>query len=137
MRRGKDPKLEAMAKVPLFAHCSKRELAEIAKLADEIDLPEGKTLMREGERGREFFVILEGEVDVRRGSRLLTSRRSGVFVGEMALISDVPRNATVTVTKPARALVLTHHAFNGMLDKNPEIRAKVMRAFAERLVDAG
>jgi len=124
-----------MAKVPLFAHCSKRDLARIGTLADEIDLAPGRTIMREGERGREFFVILEGEVDVRRGSRLLASGKAGDFVGEIALIADVPRTATVTVTKPTRALVLTHRAFSSLLDEAPEIRASVMRALAERLTD--
>ena len=124
-----------MAKVPLFAHCSKRDLGRIATLADEIDLAPGRTIMREGERGREFFVILEGEVDVRRDSRLLASLKTGDFLGEIALIADVPRTATVTVTKPTRALVLTHRAFSSLLDEAPEIRASVMQALAERLGD--
>jgi len=122
-----------MANVPLFAHCSKRDIAKIASLADEIDLARGKTIIREGERGREFFVILEGEVDVRRGTRLLGTRGPGAFVGEIALLADVPRTATVMVTKPTRALVLTRQSFGTLLDKSREIRASVLRAFAERL----
>ena len=82
-----------MAKVPLFAHCSKRDLARIGTLADEIDLAPGRTIMREGERGREFFVILEGEVDVRRDSRLLASLKTGDFLGEIALVAEVEEQA--------------------------------------------
>ena len=63
-RVSKNDKIALIRSVPLFARCSKKELGEIASLADEIDLPENKSLIRQGERGREFFVLMEGEVEV-------------------------------------------------------------------------
>ncbi len=80
-------KVDLIAKVPLFAGLSKRELGQIASIADEIDLPEDKVLIREGERGREFYVLLDGEAEVTRDGKRLATRRSGEFFGEIALVS--------------------------------------------------
>jgi CRP/FNR family cyclic AMP-dependent transcriptional regulator len=129
----RDAKVAAMAAVPLFSHCSKRELARIARLADEVDLPAGRMLTREGARGREFFVLLEGTAAVRRGARTLPPLGPGDFVGEIALVTDTARTATVTATSPVRALVVTDREFRRLLRERPEIQAKVLEAVAERL----
>ena len=132
-RLRKDAKVELIAKVPLFAGLGKQQLAQVAGIADEIDLPEGKVLTREGERGREFFILLEGEAEVRRNGRKLDTRRAGEFFGEIALVSDIPRVATVTATTPVRALVIRDREFRGLLERTPEIALKVLSAVAERL----
>ena len=129
----KNSKIELIKSVPLFSGCSKRELAEIASLADEIEIPEGKTLTKEGELGREFLVIVEGTVDVTREGRKLAPRGRADCVGEIALILDVPRTATVTTTSPVRALVLTDRAFRSLLERSPQLQLKVLRSLAERL----
>jgi CRP-like cAMP-binding protein len=129
----KDAKLELLKRVPLFALCSKHELAEICQLADEIDLPEGKVLAQEGDRGREFFVLVEGSVEVQRHGETVNSLSDGDFFGEIALVSRRPRTATVTATSPVRALVVTEQAFGTLLRKNPEIQTKVLQALAERV----
>jgi CRP/FNR family transcriptional regulator, cyclic AMP receptor protein len=128
-----DPKIAAMEKVPLFARCSKKELASIASLADEVDLPAGKVLASEGDRGREFFVVLEGGADVRSDGRQLSSLGAGDFFGEIALVTDKARTATVTATSPMRALVITDRAFRELLRNSPEIQGKVLAAVADRL----
>jgi CRP/FNR family transcriptional regulator, cyclic AMP receptor protein len=133
MRPAQDPKVAAMAKVPLFSRCSKSELAQIARLADEIDLPAGKLLATEGTRGREFFVLLEGTADVRRDTRLLPQLGPGDYFGEIALVANVPRTATVTATSPVRALVIADRAFRELLRKRPQIQAKVLESVALRL----
>src|SRR5213596_3631876 len=89
-------KVDLIAAVPLFAGLSRSELGQVASIADEIDLPADKVLIREGERGREFFVLLEGEAEVARKGRKLATRRAGECFGEIALLSDLPRVATVT-----------------------------------------
>ena len=129
----KNAKVELMRKAPLFSNCSKRELEEIASLADEIDFPEGKTLIKEGERGREFFVVIEGTVDVRQKGRKLEPRGGADCFGEMALILDAPRMATVTTTSPVRALVLTDRAFRSLIERSPDIQLKILKSLAERL----
>ena len=135
MALGTNAKLELIKGAPLFEHCSKQELQHIAQIADELDLRAGKVLIREGERGREFFVIVSGEVEVRRKGRKVATLGPGDFVGEMALLSKAPRNATVTAVTAVDVLVITDRAFVDLLDKNPTIWLKVTRALAERLGD--
>ena len=122
-----------MAKVPLFSRCSSRELGRIATIVDEVDLPAGKMLTKEGSRGREFFVLLEGTADVRSETRLLPPLGPGDFFGEIALVTDIPRTATVKTTSPVRALVITDRAFRELLSKSPTIQGKVLEAVASRL----
>ena len=129
----KNAKIDLIRSVPLFAGCSKKELEEVAQLADEISFTEGETLIREGERGREFIVIIEGTVSVTRDGQELPIRGGTSFFGEIALISDAPRNATVTTTSPVRALVITDRAFRQLLDDSPGIQLKVLQSLAERL----
>jgi CRP/FNR family transcriptional regulator, cyclic AMP receptor protein len=133
VRVSKDSKVAAMARVPLFSRLSKRELARIAQLADEIDLPSGKTLTKEGSRGHEFFVLLEGAADVERHGQRIATMRGGDFFGEIALVTDVPRTATVTTTSPVHALVITGRAFRALLRDSPAIQGKVLEAVASRL----
>ena len=126
-------KTDAMRKVPLFAQLSKRELEQVAALADEVEIPAGRVLMQEGDRGREFIVLLDGEADVERGGRHLRTLGRGDFLGEIALVSRVPRTATVTAKSDLRALVITDQGFRSLMASTPEIQAKVLDAFAERL----
>jgi CRP-like cAMP-binding protein len=129
----KNAKVELIKRVPLFSHCSKKELGLVAQIADEIDLPEGKTLMREGDRGREFFVLVEGNADVRKGNRKLNTMGNGDFFGEIALVSQKPRTATVTTTSPVRALVVTEQSFRSLMDRVPDVQRKVLQALADRV----
>jgi len=129
----KDAKVKMLATVPLFSACSRKELEKIEKIADELDLPEGKVLCKEGESGREFFVLLGGEAIVRRRGRKVNTLGEGDFFGEIALISKLPRTATVTAATPLRALVVTGRDFVNLLERQPAIQLKVLRALADRL----
>ena len=128
----KDIKVELIKKVPLFSRCSKDSLEEISSIADEIDLPDGRELTREGERGREFFVLVDGEVDVTKQGDHVRTLSTGDFFGEIALISDEPRTATVTAKGPIRVLVITDRAFKALVERSPGIEAEVQEAAAER-----
>ncbi len=133
MRLGKNAKADLIRNVPLFAHCSKTEIAEVASIADEVDVPAGKDLLQEDDRGREFFVLLNGAADVRSKGRKLNTLGPGDFFGEIALVSRSPRTATVTTTEDSRLLVITASAFRGLLDHSPRIQIRVLEALADRL----
>jgi CRP/FNR family transcriptional regulator, cyclic AMP receptor protein len=129
----KNAKVELIKGVPLFAECSRKQLDEIASIADEIDLREGKELTSEGRPGREFFVLIEGSADVKKGSRRINQMGAGDFFGEISLVTRRPRTATVVATAPVRALVITDRSFRALLEHQPEIQGKVMSALAARL----
>ncbi len=126
-------KIDAIRSVPLFAACSRRELGAIASLAEEVDLPDGKVIIREGETGREFFALVEGTAEVRRKGRKVADIGPGDFVGELALLTRRPRTATVTTTSDVRTLVLTDRAFRSLLESTPLIQLKILQALAERV----
>jgi CRP/FNR family transcriptional regulator, cyclic AMP receptor protein len=129
----KNAKIELLKRVPLFAGCSKRELGEIASVADELDLPTARDLTKEGSTGREFVVLVEGEADVLRKGRLVAGLGPGDFVGEIALVTGRPRTATVRTRGPARVLVLTTSGFRTLMRDVPSIQAKVLTALAQRI----
>jgi CRP-like cAMP-binding protein len=133
VRLGHNQKIDLIRKVPLFSRLSKSELKDLAMLADEIDLRDGKELTRQGAAGREFFVLLEGTADVRKNGRKINTLGPGDFFGEIALVSREPRTATVTTTSPVRTLVITDRSFRRLLDDSPQVKTKVMEAMAKRL----
>jgi CRP-like cAMP-binding protein len=134
----RNQKVELIRDVPLFANLSKRELEEIASIADEIDFREGKELIREGARGREFFVLLDGAVDVTQDGHRINQLGAGDFFGEIALVlPSAVRTATVTASTNVDALVVTAQNFNSLIQRSPKIELKVMKAAAERLSPAG
>jgi CRP-like cAMP-binding protein len=121
--------------VPLFAHCTKKELSAIAGRADELAVPAGKALARQDERGREFVVIVDGAADVRRNGRRVNELGRGDFLGEIALLSGAPRTATVTTTTPTRILVLTDSAFKQVIAELPSVQTRLLAALSARLHD--
>jgi CRP-like cAMP-binding protein len=133
MALARNAKVDLIRGVPLFAHCSRGEIAEVAKIADEIDVAADKELTREGDRGREFFVLLEGAAAVRRGGRKVNTLGPGDFFGEIALVSRSPRTATVTTTSPSRLLVITDSRFRSLLEHSPRIQLRILEALADRL----
>ena len=130
-----DTKVELIRHLPLFELCSKRDLRRIAALAVEREIDEGTELIREGEPGTEFYVVVDGEIDVRRRGRRVAHLGAGSYVGEIALLSRSPRTATVVATTPLRVLVIAGRDFVELLDAIPELWLKVARTLADR-VDA-
>jgi CRP-like cAMP-binding protein len=130
---GKDKKMALLREVPLFADCSRRELREIAELADEVVVPTGTVLTKEGASGREFVVIVDGAASVHRRGQKVNELDSGDFLGEIALVSRGPRTATVRTTRPTHALVITAPSFRALLRRTPSMQQKVLEALADRL----
>lgn len=129
----KNAKVELIKTVPLFAHCTRKELAALAAEADELSLPAGKDLTTQGARGREFMVLVEGAADVRRNGRRINELGPGDFIGEIALLTGSPRTATVTTTSDSHLLVLTDRAFRRVVDRMPTVQDRVVAALAARL----
>jgi CRP/FNR family cyclic AMP-dependent transcriptional regulator len=128
-----DQKLELLKRTPLLAELGRRELEEVGRLADEVDVPAGRVLMREGDTGREFFVIVDGSVSIdREGTRLRTAE-PGDFFGEVALLSEGPRTATATAETPSKLLVLGHREFHSLMTQFPSIQTCVLNCLATRL----
>ena len=128
-----DEKVKIIKRARLFSGLSKAELREIAAAADEVELPQGQVLTEEGKPGGGFFVVLAGEVEVRQRDRLLRTLTKGDFFGEIAVVSKLPRTATVTATAPTRALHISDDAFRVLLDRSPKIERRIAEAFAARL----
>jgi CRP-like cAMP-binding protein len=129
-----DTKVDALAKAPLFAALSRQELGDLAKATEALEVDEGKVLTREGDLGREFFVIVDGDVSVTQDGKEIRRLGAGDFFGEIALIYDnARRTATVTADSPLRFFVLTRQSFRSLLEHQPEIEEKVMAALEDRL----
>lgn len=133
MQLHKDAKIELLKRVPLFSKLDKKGLQDVAQIADELDLPAGKEMATEGDRGREFFVLIKGEAEVTKDGSRINTMKEGDFFGEIALVTKMPRTATVTATSDVDVLVITERAFDNLLKRSPEIGRSVAEALAERV----
>ena len=134
-----DQKLELLKRVPLLKGLGRRDIEEVGRLAEEIDVPAGHVLMREGGSGNEFFVIIDGTVRIDREGATVRSMGPGDFLGEIALVDDGPRTATATTESAAKLLVLGHREFHSLMSQYPTIQTCVLQALAHRVrnLDSG
>lgn len=129
----KDQRVELLRKVPLFESCTDKQLEFIVTRVEDVDLAAGRTLCQEGESGGDFFIVLSGEADVRRGGKHIRKMGPGDFFGEIALIDQGPRSATVVATTPMRCLVLGPSQFQDVLHQNGDIARQLLYAVTKRL----
>jgi CRP-like cAMP-binding protein len=118
--------------IELFESLPRGSREVIAQHADQIDVPEGTELVRQGEFAYEFFVIEEGAADVMRDGERIAELGPGDFLGEMGIVGQAVRNATVVTTSPAKVIVMTAQAFRSMSRTNPDIAARIQAAVEER-----
>jgi CRP-like cAMP-binding protein len=126
---------ERLAEVPLFRNLSKKQLGTVAKLATPLDLAAGRELTTEGRPGAELFVVIEGEAEIRRGGKLVATRGPGTFLGEMALLLDRTRSATVVARTDMTVEVIGRSEFKQLLAQLPELYEPLLAAVAERLAE--
>ncbi len=126
-----DPK--GLGGIPLFAKLSKKEREQIARWADEIDEPAGFHLLDQGNLAHEFFVLVEGTVEVRKDGEHLTDLEPGDFFGEIALVDHDRRTASVVATTPVRAIVMHSREFGAMRQEMPSVTAQIQDAIRARL----
>jgi CRP/FNR family transcriptional regulator, cyclic AMP receptor protein len=129
-----DKKVESLRRAPLFEGLSKKDLVQLARLTEDLEIPAGTVLTKEGDTGREFFVIVDGEAVVKRKGRRVATLGPGDFFGEIALVEHVPRRATVTAKTVLRCFLLTQGSFLRLLDEQAGVERKVLRALARRVL---
>jgi len=130
-----DGYLRHLASVPVFSNCTKRQLEEIGKVADELVLPVGRVLARQGEVGFEMFILLDGTAEVTRDGEHVATVTAGDVVGELAVLSGHPRNATVTAETELRVLVLTQRGLSQLLDDIPGLAKHMLYEVTARIVE--
>ena len=128
-----DPKLNAIGRVPLFARLSKRELEFIAKEGDEVNVPAGKTLTRQDRQGDTFYVLLDGEAEVKVDGKRRRVLKPGDFFGEISMLDRGLATATVTTLTDARLFVMSHAQFRDAIKGSDQLMLKVLKAMGERL----
>lgn len=128
-----DPKVDLIRSVSLFQGLGRKELEQIAQLVDDVDIPAGKVLMRQGESGAEMFIIAAGSVRIERNGEFIRDAGPGTSIGEMALLSEGPRTATVTATVPTRILLAAHREFHQLMEEHPAIRMKILEGLATKI----
>lgn len=132
-RFARNDKVEVFAALPLFAECSRKELAQIADIAVEADMDPGSVLTREGQAGGLAFVIVAGTAEVRRGDTVLGTVGPGEMVGELALIDGRPRSASVRAIDQLRVLQINADDFAQLLDKAPQFTRNLLRSLSMRI----
>ncbi len=129
----KDTQLEHLARIPLFADCSKKELLHLRSLCDEVDVPAGKVLTKQGSVGYECFVVVAGTASVAIDEQVVTTIGPGGYFGELALLDKQPRSATVTAVTPMSVLVMGPREFMGAVETVPGLAQKLLAGLARRL----
>jgi CRP-like cAMP-binding protein len=133
---GKDKRLDKLSQVSIFRALSRKELETLGRSADTVDVGAGTALVKEGEAGQEFFVLLSGEVSVAVGGSEVAVLKEGEWFGELAIIDPAPRDATVTTLTPCELLVIDGRRFLPLLEQVPVLANKILVGLARRLREA-
>ena len=125
--------VEHLRRVALFTGLTKKELERVASAGSELDVPAGKVLMEQGHSGSDAFGVLKGTFVVRRNGRKIAELTAGDIVGELALLDDGPRSATVECTGAGSVFILSRGQFRAVLDDIPTLSHKLLAALAGRI----
>jgi inner membrane transporter RhtA len=128
-----NPTVAALGQVALFSGLSAKDLASLASVAQERDVPAGAVLTEQGQQGDEFFLIADGEVEIRVDGREIRRLGPGDYLGEIALVFGGTRTATAVASKPSRLYVLGETAFTALLRRQPRIEDKILTTVTERM----
>ena len=131
----KQTKLDHLSRVSLFSGFSKKDLEKIAKAGDEIVMTAGTVIIDQGQTGREAFVVLDGQVTVKRNNRKIATLGPGDVVGELALFDHGPRTATAVCETDCELLVIDQRHFRGVLEQVPALTTKILAELAGRIRD--
>ena len=124
---------DALARIPLFAGLDRHDLDAVERISAAQDVEPGEVLIHEGEPGKHFFVLLEGEAEVSRDGNAVNRLGAGDFFGEISLLSDRPTTASVAASGPARVVAIAPADFRRLLEELPLMQMKIVRTLADRL----
>jgi CRP-like cAMP-binding protein len=127
------PNDDEFAAIPLFRGLSSKQLSEASRLSTPVEVPAGRVLALEGTAGAEFFILIEGEVEVVQSGERVATRGPGSALGEIALLGSRPRTATLIALTPLRARVASRREFSSLLSAVPEVAVRLEATMAERL----
>lgn len=126
---------DILSSIDIFSGLSKKELAQIGRLMSAIRIASGKEIIKEGAVGREAFIIVEGDASVWRNGKLIASVGPGAVLGEMALLANTPRTATVRAETDMIVEVLNRSEFVALLEDSPKVALKLLTTTIQRLVE--
>lgn len=129
----KDERVERLRAIPLFTGCNEKQLRFIATRVEEMDFKAGKVLCEQGKSGGEFFIVLSGEAEVQRDGKVINTMRPFDHFGEIALLDNGPRTATVVAKTALRCLVLSPRQFQDVLHQDVEIAVHMLHDVTRRL----
>jgi CRP/FNR family cyclic AMP-dependent transcriptional regulator len=132
----RNTKIDQLRGVQMFSACTDKELAQIARACDELAVEADAILVEEGTAGEDFYLVGTGEADVTRGGRHLATLGPGQYFGELSLLDDAPRNASVTARTPMTLIRLRRREFSAVLDSWPGVAHKLLQQMARRLHEA-
>jgi CRP-like cAMP-binding protein len=124
---------ELLAHVSLFQRMDKRDIRQLARLAREQQYAPGQTIVQEGQSGLGLYIIAEGSAEVVQGASVLRTLSAGDFFGEMSLLDDLPRTATVRAANSCRCLTLTKWEFLGELEAHPQMALPLLPMLSRRV----
>jgi voltage-gated potassium channel len=132
MAAARRPATYLLARVPLFAELSKRQLARVASVAEEKADPEGRVLMEAGQPGKAIHVITSGKVKVMKGRKAEAELGPGDFFGELALLDGEARTRTIVAATPLESIRIERPAFRGLLKREPDLAIALLEGMARR-----
>ncbi|MDH4168731.1 MAG: cyclic nucleotide-binding domain-containing protein [Acidimicrobiia bacterium] len=127
------PSHDTLKNINIFSECSGRELKAISRLITQVRKRAGSDLTVEGQPGREFLIIVEGQATVRRKGKVIARLGPGDFFGELAVVAGVPRTATVTADTDMVLEALDRREFASLLDESPTLAKKILVGAVKRL----
>ncbi len=126
----------SLGSVSLFSGLNQKQLKMVVESGKELSYKSGDLIVKEGTLGVGFYLVLDGKVEVRKGSKVLASLSKGQFFGEMSMIDEQPRSADVIAVRPTKCFTLSTWVFSALLRQHPELTMPMLKEITKRLRSA-
>jgi CRP-like cAMP-binding protein len=132
----RDEKRDELRRLPLFHDLTEDQLSEVERLADQVSVPAGEVLFRQGQVANEFVIVVEGTIEIKRNGAHVTDLVANDFLGEISLVLDRPRTTTAICRTPCRLIVFALREFHTLMDDLEHVRVEILNTLAHRLAPA-